>query len=211
MSTGDTSGPMKLFLVAGFSPVVETLVMAGVLGLLLRWLAGWQAVIASSALWGIAHSLATPLWGAVIWWPFLIFSTLYVTWRPRGFWRAVGVVVAVHVLQNLFPAILLVMGGLGALGGILGGTGILGGIVHIGFATIPGDVCAGQTPAARQTQPPAGPIPPQGRSRRGADRRGVDPADDRQDGPQGPAYRRAGRGAGQSGHRRQSEPRETLK
>jgi len=70
---GDTSGPMKLFLVAGFSPVVETLVMAGVLGLLLRWLAGWQAVIASSALWGIAHSLATPLWGAVIWWPFLIF------------------------------------------------------------------------------------------------------------------------------------------
>jgi len=107
---GDTSGPMKLFLVAGFSPVVETLIMAGVLGLLLRWLAGWQAVIASSALWGIAHSLATPLWGAVIWWPFLIFSTLYVTWRPRGFWPAVGVVVAVHVLQNLFPAILLVMG-----------------------------------------------------------------------------------------------------
>ena len=107
---GDTSGPMKLFLVAGFSPVVETLIMAGVLGLLLRWLAGWQAVIASSALWGIAHSLATPLWGAVIWWPFLIFSTLYVTWRPQGFWRAVGIVIAVHVLQNLFPALLIVLG-----------------------------------------------------------------------------------------------------
>lgn len=107
---GDTTGAMKLFLVAGFSPVVETLVMAGVLGLLLRWLTGWQAVVASSALWGIAHSLATPLWGAVIWWPFLIFSTLYVTWRPQGFWRAVGIVIAVHVLQNLFPALLMVLG-----------------------------------------------------------------------------------------------------
>ena len=107
---GDTSGPVKLFLIAGFSPVVETLVMAGVLGLLLRWLSGWHAAVASAALWGIAHSLASPWWGAVIWWPFLIFSTLYVTWRPRGFWWAVGVVVAVHVLQNLFPAILLVMG-----------------------------------------------------------------------------------------------------
>lgn len=107
---GDTSGPIKLFLVAGFSPVVETLIMAAVLTLLLYVLKGWQAVLASSLLWGIAHSLATPLWGAVIWWPFLIFSTLYVTWRPRGFWVAVGVVIAVHVLQNLFPALLMVFG-----------------------------------------------------------------------------------------------------
>jgi hypothetical protein len=56
------------------------------------------------------HSLASPWWGAVIWWPFLIFSTLYVTWRPRGFWRAAALVAAVHVLQNLFPAILIVLG-----------------------------------------------------------------------------------------------------
>jgi membrane protease YdiL (CAAX protease family) len=107
---GDASGPMKLFLIAGFSPVVETLLMAGVLALLLRVLNGWQAVIASAMLWGVAHSLASPWWGAVIWWPFLIFSTLYVTWRPRGFWPAVALVAAVHVLQNLFPALLIVLG-----------------------------------------------------------------------------------------------------
>lgn len=107
---GNTSGSIKLFLIAGFSPVVETFIMAGILAILLRLLAGWQAVIVSAVLWGIAHSLASPLWGAVIWWPFLIFSTLYVTWRPHGFWKATGIVVAVHVLQNLFPAILIVLG-----------------------------------------------------------------------------------------------------
>jgi len=108
---GDTSGAMKLFLIAGFSPVVETLMMAGILALLLRWLAAWQAVIASAAIWGVLHSLASPLWGVVIWWPFLIFSTLYVTWRPRGFWRGVAIVMTVHILQNLFPALLIVLRG----------------------------------------------------------------------------------------------------
>ncbi|MCU6453480.1 hypothetical protein LPN01_05260 [Sphingomonas sp. A2-49] len=106
---GDASASMKLFLIAGFSPVVETLMMAGILSLLLRFLGAWQAVVASAVVWGVLHSLAAPLWGAVIWWPFLIFSTLYVSWAPRGFWRAVGIVVAVHVLQNLFPALLIVL------------------------------------------------------------------------------------------------------
>lgn len=107
---GDTSAPVKLFLIAGFSPVVETLIMAGFLAILLRILNGWQAAIASAAIWGVLHSLASPLWGAVIWWPFLIFSALYVTWRPHGFWKAVAIVAAVHVLQNLFPALLIVAG-----------------------------------------------------------------------------------------------------
>ena len=107
---GDTSAPVKLFLIALFSPVVETLIMAAILGVLLRLLRPWQAVVASAAIWGVLHSLASPWWGAVIWWPFLIFSTLYVTWRGRGFWRAVALVAAVHILQNLFPTILIVMG-----------------------------------------------------------------------------------------------------
>lgn len=107
---GDASAPVKLFLIAVFSPVVETLIMAGILAILLRFLAGWQAAIASAAIWGVLHSLASPLWGAVIWWPFLVFSTLYVTWRPHGFWKAVAIVAAVHMLQNLFPALLIVAG-----------------------------------------------------------------------------------------------------
>ena len=97
-------------MIALFSPVTETLLMAGVLEILRRLLAPWQAVIASAALWGVLHSLMAPLWGAVIWWPFLIFSTLYMTWRPRGFWRAVAVVIVVHILQNAGPATTIVLG-----------------------------------------------------------------------------------------------------
>lgn len=107
---GDVSGATKLFLIVLFSPVVETLIMAGVLSLLLRFLRPWHAVVASALLWGIAHSLSSPWWGVVIWWPFLIFSTLYVTWRPHGAWRAMAIVASVHILQNLFPALLIVMG-----------------------------------------------------------------------------------------------------
>lgn len=107
---GDVSAPLKLFLVALFSPVVETLLMAAILAVLLRLLAAWQAVIASAVIWGVLHSLSAPTWGAVIWWPFLIFSTLFVTWRPHGFWRAAALVATVHILQNLFPAILIVTG-----------------------------------------------------------------------------------------------------
>ena len=64
-------------------------------------------VILSSIGWGIAHSLAAPIWGLIIWWPFLIFSTLYVTWRVKGKLNAVALVAIVHALNNFLPALLL--------------------------------------------------------------------------------------------------------
>ncbi|WP_232473800.1 hypothetical protein [Sphingomonas sp. MA1305] len=97
-------------MIALFSPITETLLMAGGLEVLRRLLKPWQAVLASAATWGVLHSLMAPLWGAVIWWPFLIFSTLYMTWRPRGFWRAAGIVMLVHILQNAGPATAIVLG-----------------------------------------------------------------------------------------------------
>jgi hypothetical protein len=103
------SAPVILIGVALFSPLVETLIMAGIVDLLRRWLSAWQAVVANAALWGLAHSLLSPWWGAVIWWPFLIFSTIYVTWRPHGFRRAVGIVAVVHILQNTGPAVAMVL------------------------------------------------------------------------------------------------------
>ena len=94
----------KLVIVA---PLLETLIMAAVLEILLLVLPPKYAVIASSLGWGIAHSLMAPAWGLVIWWPFLIFSTLYVTWRGEGRALAIGIVFAVHALNNLGPALLL--------------------------------------------------------------------------------------------------------
>ena len=95
------------FLVTLLAPVVETLIMAAVLELLLRIVPTGWAVALSALGWGIAHSLQAPTWGLVIWWPFLIFSLLYVTWRKRSVAGAIGIVSAVHALNNLIPALLL--------------------------------------------------------------------------------------------------------
>ncbi len=98
-------GPVAFLLLTLFAPLVETLIMAGALSLLAHFLTPTLAVFASALLWGIAHSLQAAVWGLVIWWPFLIFSTLYLVWRERSLWAALGVVTATHILQNLLPAL----------------------------------------------------------------------------------------------------------
>jgi hypothetical protein len=90
------------------APLLETLIMAAVLELLLLVRIPPALAIAMSSIgWGIAHSWIAISWGLVIWWPFLIFSTLYVTWRGQGRVQAIAIVFAVHALNNLGPALLL--------------------------------------------------------------------------------------------------------
>jgi membrane protease YdiL (CAAX protease family) len=104
----EASAGMLLFALVLFAPFVETLIMAAVLEVMLRLrIPAAAAIVLSSIGWGIAHSLQAAAWGLVIWWPFLIFSTLYVTWSKRSVWMAIGVVFAVHALQNLGPSLLL--------------------------------------------------------------------------------------------------------
>ena len=103
-------GPVALFLLVAFAPLVETLIMAGFLTLFLRFLPPTAAILLSAAGWGVAHSLEALGWGVVIWWPFLIFSTLFVVWRQRGFLAGVGVAAATHALQNLGPALKVAFG-----------------------------------------------------------------------------------------------------
>lgn len=90
------------------APVVESIAMGVVLNLLLRWVSPTTAVVASAVGWGVLHSLRASAWGFAIWWPFLIFSILFVVWRQRGFWTGVGMATAAHMLQNLGPAIALI-------------------------------------------------------------------------------------------------------
>jgi hypothetical protein len=103
----DVSGALAIFLLVIFAPVLETLIMGGVLLVLLRFLSAPVAVLVSSAGWGIAHSLGAPTWGLVIWWPFLIFSTLFVTWRQRSLALAFAMPMVAHALHNLPSAILV--------------------------------------------------------------------------------------------------------
>lgn len=99
-----------LFLLVVFAPALETLIMGAVL-LILERVAGFlPAVLLSAAGWGIAHSLQAPAWGLVIWWPFLIFSIVFLTWRRRSLGAAFALPMLVHGLQNLGPALVLVSG-----------------------------------------------------------------------------------------------------
>jgi hypothetical protein len=103
-------GPLAFFMLVGFAPFLETLIMAGFLSLFLRFMPPAAAILLSAAGWGIAHSLEAIGWGLVIWWPFLIFSTLFVVWRQRGFWAGVGVAAATHALQNVGPGWIVAFG-----------------------------------------------------------------------------------------------------
>ena len=103
-------GPGALLLLVVFAPLLETLIMAGFLSLLLRFMPPAAAILVSAAGWAVAHSLQAVGWGLVIWWPFLIFSTLYVVWRQRGFWAGVGVAATTHALQNLGPGLVVAFG-----------------------------------------------------------------------------------------------------
>ncbi len=103
-------GVGAFLLLFAFAPLIETLIMAAVLSLFARFLSPTLAILLSAALWGMAHSLQAAAWGLVIWWPFVIFSTLYMVWRERSVWAALGIVTATHALQNLLPALMIAFG-----------------------------------------------------------------------------------------------------
>lgn len=92
------------------APLLETLLMGAALVLLRLVFSPTLAVLISAVGWGIAHSAAAPAWGLVIWWPFLVFSTVFLTWRSRSLLAALGMAAATHALHNLLPALLLVVG-----------------------------------------------------------------------------------------------------
>ena len=103
-------GAVALFALVIFAPVVETLIMGAVLLILLLFLPPVAAILVSAIGWGVAHSLMVPIWGLVIWWPFLVFSTLFVAWRSRSLTLAFVIPMCVHALQNVIPALLLAYG-----------------------------------------------------------------------------------------------------
>ena len=74
-------GWLTIFALAVMTPLVETVILAATSSALLRFVRPESAIVLSSLGWAIAHSYQAPLWGLVIFWPFIIFTTLYVVWR----------------------------------------------------------------------------------------------------------------------------------
>ena len=97
-------GHVAFFALAVFAPIVETFILAAFITLLRLVFSPTVTVFLSAIGWGVAHSLQASAWGFVVWWPFLIMSMLYVVWRQRGFWLAILIPTAVHMLQNAAPA-----------------------------------------------------------------------------------------------------------
>jgi hypothetical protein len=97
-------GHVAFLALAVFSPIIETLILAAFITLFRFVFSPTVSVFLSAIGWGVAHSTQASAWGLVVWWPFLIMSMLYVVWRQRGFWIAIMVPAAVHMLQNAGPA-----------------------------------------------------------------------------------------------------------
>ena len=97
------------FLIVVAAPLLETLAMGAALLLLRLFVGPTAAVLISAVGWGIAHSTVAPAWGLVIWWPFLIFSTIFLTWSARSLPAAAAMAAATHGLHNLLPALLLLL------------------------------------------------------------------------------------------------------
>ena len=104
-------GPVGFFALAIFAPIVETLILAAFITLFRLVFSPTVTVFLSAIGWGVAHSLQASAWGLVVWWPFLIMSMLYIVWRQRGFWIAIAIPAAVHMLQNAGPAYQVTLAG----------------------------------------------------------------------------------------------------
>ena len=104
-------GPVGFLALAVFAPIVETFILAACITLFRLVFSPTVTVFLSAIGWGVAHSLQASAWGFVVWWPFLIMSMLYIVWRQRGFWVAIAMPAAVHMLQNAGPAYQVTLAG----------------------------------------------------------------------------------------------------
>jgi len=93
------------------SPIVETLVMSFFLWLMSFATKRRVALAAMSALvWAALHSMLAPAWGLGVLWPFFVISCSYLAWRRKSWFHAILVACCVHMLQNLIPVTLMVLG-----------------------------------------------------------------------------------------------------
>jgi hypothetical protein len=97
------------------SPIVETLLMSPILGVLSRAVQKPALLAAlSAAVWMVVHSLAAPAWGLIIAWPFYVFSRAYLAWRPYGWRKAIGVTACIHAFHNFLPGLAVLLVGFAA-------------------------------------------------------------------------------------------------
>ncbi len=75
----------ELFGAVVFAPVVETYLLALLLGALLRLgIRPLFGAVVSAVLWGALHASIAPLWFFGTVWSFFVFSCAFIGWRERS-------------------------------------------------------------------------------------------------------------------------------
>lgn len=92
-----------------FSPVVETLLMFPIFGILriftsrIGWLCTWSALI-----WALLHSALHPVWGLTTFWTFFVLSFSFLLWEHRGKKWAFAITAIIHSLNNTIVVITVI-------------------------------------------------------------------------------------------------------
>lgn len=116
---GDSDAPLpkgdflvSLFEIGLIAPLFETLLMWPILKGLMYIAQQNKALVAllSAALWAGIHGAFSASWGLTIFWPFLIFTVIFLNWRPLGLIYALGVTTVVHALQNILAILYIHFG-----------------------------------------------------------------------------------------------------
>jgi len=101
-------GPIVMAVIV--APVVETLLLAGVLRLLSIFSTNTPFVATVSALfWGALHAANAVLWFFGTVWTFFVFSCVYLSWRKVSFKHAYAVALVPHMLLNVTAIVLMVV------------------------------------------------------------------------------------------------------
>jgi hypothetical protein len=91
----------KLWIAVLVAPLIETLVLGGVLRLL-EFATRRRQILAllSALLWGGAHAWFHPLWFFGTVWSFYVFSRGWLAWRPVSYKHAFAAAAVPHALVN---------------------------------------------------------------------------------------------------------------
>lgn len=95
-----------------FTPILETVVLVVIMRLIeLTRAHKYANILISSAIAAGVHSLISPVWGLIVFVPFVIFSATYIIWRNQETSQGFKMCCAVHALHNLAPGLVSIYAG----------------------------------------------------------------------------------------------------
>lgn len=102
-----STGLLLFFMQVMFAPITETAVQLLIILGLSKYLKTQALVIIFTAfIWAFFHALYEPLWGMMVFWPFVVYSLVCVEFLKISKRKAFIMTTGVHIAQNLLAFIL---------------------------------------------------------------------------------------------------------